>query len=212
MTDFDKKLAGLTLPSWMNKGEPRKLLNTARRYWKLVWEWITWPVNQFDPLTCSESILRLMAYDRDITRFNGEPLYLFRKRVAYAFVNAADSGSIAGFIAIFERLGIGYVELLERQPDIDWDVIIVRVSDSQIAQNADLMMQIIRQYGRTCRRYRFEVMTTLQLYINAGWNDGELVCYYAGEYIGGERRLDGEYICFPASDGINDNTMFGAKL
>ncbi len=83
------------------------------------------------------------------------------------------------------------MELLERQPEIDWDVIIVRVSDSQIAQNADLMMQIIRQYGRTCRRYRFEVMTTLQLYINAGWNDGELICYYAGEYIGGENGWTG---------------------
>ncbi|HBM3076842.1 TPA: hypothetical protein O4E86_000882 [Klebsiella oxytoca] len=212
MTDFNKKLSGLSLPSWMDKGEPAKLLRAARRFWAQAYGWITWPVNQFDPLTCSESILRLLAYDRDITRFSGEPLSLFRKRVAFAFVNAADAGSIAGFIAIFERLGIGYVELLERQPDIDWDVIIVRVSDSQIAQNADLMMQIIRQYGRTCRRYRFEVMTTLQLYINAGWNDGELVCYHAGEYIGGEKRLDGEYICFPASSGMNDNAVFGAKL
>lgn len=129
MTDFLKKLASMALPSWMNKGEPLKLLKTARTFWAEVYDWITWPLRQFDPLTCIEPVLNLIAYDRDITRFSGEPLSLFRKRVAYAFINARDAGSVEGFINIFERLGIGYVELVERQPDIDWDVILVRVTD-----------------------------------------------------------------------------------
>jgi hypothetical protein len=179
MTDFMKKLAALALPFWMSKGEPAKLLNALRRFWAEVYSWITWPLAQFDPLTCSEPMLNLMAYDRDIPRLNGEPLSLFRKRVAYAFVNAADAGSVEGFINIFERLGIGYVELLERQPGIDWDVILVRVSDSQIADNTQLMIQIIRQYGRTCRRYQFEVITSDSLCIRAGWDQGEYVVYPA---------------------------------
>ncbi|UYV60083.1 hypothetical protein OH655_22580 (plasmid) [Pantoea dispersa] len=179
MTDFNKKLAGLSLPTWMRRGEPEKLLKAARKFWALVYGWVTWPVGQFDPLTCTEPLLRLMAYDRDITRFNGEPLTLFRKRVAYAFINARDAGSVAGFISIFERLGIGYVELLERQPEIDWDVILVRVSDSQIADNAELLLQIIRQYGRTCRRYQFEVITSQPFTIRAGWDQGEYVVYPA---------------------------------
>jgi len=179
MTDFMKKLAGLSLPTWMKKGEPEKLLKAARKFWALVYGWVTWPVSQFDPLTCAEPLLNLLAYDRDITRFNGEPLALFRKRVAYAFINARDAGSVAGFISIFERLGIGYVELLERQPDIDWDVIIVRVTDSQIADNAQLLIQIIRQYGRTCRRYQYEVITSEHFHIRAGWDQGEYVVYPA---------------------------------
>lgn len=179
MTEFLKKLAGMALPSWMNKGEPGKLLAVMRRFWAEVYNWITWPLAQLDPLTCSESILNLMAYDRDISRFDGEPLSLFRKRVAYAFVNAADAGSVEGFINIFDRLGIGYVELMERQPGIDWDVILVRVSDSQIADNTQLMIQIIRQYGRTCRRYQFEVITSESLLIRAGWDQGEYVVYPA---------------------------------
>jgi len=179
MTEFSKKLAALTLPTWMNKGEPAKLLKAARRFWVLTYRWITWPVSQFDPLTCAEPVLHLMAYDRDVTRFNGEPLSLFRKRVAYAFINARDAGSVEGFISIFERLGIGYVELLERQLDIDWDVIVVRLSDSQIADNAQLLLQIIRQYGRTCRRYQFEVITSQHLMIRAGWDQGEYVVYPA---------------------------------
>ncbi|MCY0259834.1 hypothetical protein [Klebsiella pneumoniae] len=212
MTDFDKKLAGLRLPSWMRNGEPAALLRAARRYWREVYGWITWPVNQFDPLTCTEPLLRLMAWDRDITRFNGEPLSLFRKRVAYAFVNAGDAGSVAGFIAIFERLGVGYVELIERESETDWDVITVRLSDGQLAQNPDLLVQIIRQYGRTCRRYRFEVLSALKLHINAGWDDGELVCYHARDYIGAVNKSGGEYIVYPASTEINDNAVFGAKL
>lgn len=179
MTDFDKKLAGLRLPTWMRKGEPDKLLKAARRFWAQVYGWITWPVSQFDPLTCSEPLLNLLAYDRDITRFNGEPLSLFRRRVAFAFINARDAGSVSGFISIFERLGIGYVELVERQPGIDWDVIQVRVSDSQIADNAQLLLQIIQQYGRTCRRYQFEVITSQPFTIRAGWDQGEYVVYPA---------------------------------
>jgi len=183
MTDFDKKLAGLRLPTWMRKGEPDKLLKAARKFWAQVYGWVTWPVSQFDPLTCSEPLLNLLAYDRDITRFNGEPLSLFRRRVAFAFINARDAGSVAGFISIFERLGIGYVELVERQPGIDWDVIQVRVSDSQIADNAQLLLQIIQQYGRTCRRYQFEVITSQPFAIRAGWDQGEYVVYPA--HIGG---------------------------
>lgn len=195
MSDFIALLKTLALPSWMNRGELDKLLTASKKFWAGIAEWVTWPLQQFDPLTCAEPLLNLLAYDREIARFNGEPLALFRKRVAYAFINAQDAGSVSGFIAIFARLGIGYVELLERQPGIDWDVIIVRVSDSQISDNADLLLQIIRQYGRTCRRYQFEVITTTGMRIRAGWNQGE-------------------YVCYPASLGISEtgSATFGAKL
>jgi hypothetical protein len=99
--------------------------------------------------------------------------------VSYAFINAQQAGEVAGFIAIFERLGIGYVELLERQEGLDWDVITVRVTDSQVADNSDLLLEIIRKYGRTCRRYQFEVITTQELHINIGWYQGDYVCWPA---------------------------------
>lgn len=194
MTDLKKLLTGLKLPFWMDGGEPGRLLLAARKFWLKVWGWINWPLNQFDPLTCSESLLQLLAWQRDTTRFNGEPLSLFRKRVAYAFINARDSGSVAGFIAIFERLGIGYVEIAERQPEVDWDVITVRVSDGQLSDSPELLMQIIRQYGRTCRRYRFEVITLSHITIRAGW-------------------FDGEYITYTASmASMNNGATFGARL
>lgn len=179
MIDFKSQLRGLRLPSWMDRGEPAKLLRACITFWSLVYDWMTWPLKQFDPLTCAEPLLNLIAFERDIQRFNGEPLSLFRKRVGFAFINAQEAGEVEGFINIFARLGIGYVELLERQPEIDWDIIIVRVTDSQIASNSDLLLEIIRKYGRTCRRYQFEVITAVGLVIRVGSFEGEYVCYTA---------------------------------
>lgn len=179
MINFTERLKSLVLPSWMDRGEPAALLRACVTFWSRVNNWIQFPLRQFDPLTCAEPLLNLLAWERDITRFKGEPLGLYRRRVSFAFVNARDSGEVAGFIAIFERLGIGYVEIVERQPEIDWDVIIVRVTDGQIAENSDLLLEIIRKYGRTCRRYRFEVITGVGLSMRVGWHQGEYVCYQA---------------------------------
>ncbi len=179
MSDFHHKLKRLALPSWMDKGEPAKLFNALRRFWSGIYDWLTWPLQQLDAETCTESLLSVLAYQRDIQRFNAEPLALYRKRVKYAFINASDAGSVAGFIEIFKRLGVGYVEINERQPDIDWDVIILRVSDGQIANNPDLLLNIIRQYGRTCRRYRFEVLAVHNLMMRIGFVEADYVCYHA---------------------------------
>lgn len=183
MPDFNQRLAGMRLPSWMNRGEPAKLLRACRNFWLWVYGWLTWPLKQLDAATCTVPLLQVLAYQRDITRFNGEPLELFRKRVQYAFINARDAGSVAGFIAIFERLGVGYVEIRERQSGIDWDVISLSVTDGQVASNPDLLMQIIQQYGRTCRRYRFEVINNSTLQLRAGWVGCEYVCYSAASTV-----------------------------
>ncbi|MNT48202.1 hypothetical protein D3C72_1849710 [compost metagenome] len=103
-------------------------------------------------------MLALLAWERDIARFNGEPLALFRKRVKFAFVNARDAGEVAGFKRIFERLGIGWCDIHERQAGTPWDVITIEVTDSAIASNQQLMETLIQHYGRTCRRYRFQVV------------------------------------------------------
>lgn len=179
MTEFKEKLKRLFLPSWMNQGEPATLLRATKRFWEIIYGWLTWPLAQFDAETCAEPLLNLLAYQRDIQRFNGEPLDSYRKRVKYAFINAKDAGSVDGFIAIFERLGVGYVVINERQPEIDWDVIILTVTDGQIARNGDLLMNIIRQYGRTCRRYQYEVVSPSSVYLNVGSISADYTCYHA---------------------------------
>jgi hypothetical protein len=146
--------------------EPFFLSKGLIGFWKLIWSWMLFPLHQMDALTCSESLLNLMAWDRDITRFDGEPLTLFRKRVKYAAINAKDAGSVYGFKRIFQRLGIGIVAFKERESAVDWDVCTIELTDNAISQNSKLVQTLIEQYGRTCRRYRFQVTypSELQIY------------------------------------------------
>ncbi|HBC7469937.1 TPA: hypothetical protein KE152_003138 [Klebsiella oxytoca] len=153
-----------TLPVWMNKGEPLTLAHASRTWWQRVASWLAFPLAQIDVDTCDEQLLALLAYQRDIERFEGESLDLLRLRVKYAFVNARDAGSIAGFARIFERLEIGQIQQLERQLQYEWDVILIRINDAQLTRDNTLMMKIIRQYGRTCRRYFFDVLTQQETY------------------------------------------------
>lgn len=162
------KLPDINLPVWMNKGEPLTLAHASKVWWERVYSWLTFPLAQIDVDTCDEQLLTLLAYQRDIDRFPGESLALFRLRVKYAFVNAKDAGSKAGFARIFERLEIGKIQQLERQLWLDWDVILLRINDEQLSRNNALMMNLIRQYGRTCRRYFFDVLNQRALSVRAG--------------------------------------------
>ena len=167
------ELPEFPLPTWMNRGEPLTLAHSSRRYFEKVYEWLTWPLAQIDVDTCAESLLNLLAYQRNITRFRGEPVSLFRLRVKHAFINAQESGERLGFERIFRRLGVGDVRTLERQLQQDWDVILLRINDTQLSENNALMMQLVRQYGRTCRRYFFQVINRTTLYQTPGEFGGE---------------------------------------
>ncbi len=148
--------------------EPAFLAKGIMAFWRRMRGWLLLPLAQQDPLTCSEAMLALIAWERDITRFKGEPLDLYRKRIKYAFINAQDSGEVAGFKRIFERLGIGWCELHERQDGTPWDVITIEVADSALTENQQLMETLIQHYGRTCRRYRFQVLYPAMGYLHAG--------------------------------------------
>ena len=162
----------------MDKGELNKIAVLFGKWWDYVQSAVKFPFAILDEEKCSERILNLIAYQRDVERFENEPIELFRKRVKYAFINAKDAGSKVGFIRIFERLGIGYVEIEERFDLENWDVIKIRLSDSQLAKNIDLLNLIIRKYGRTCRRYTFEVITAETVTIHHGEFEHDYQSFY----------------------------------
>lgn len=149
----------LSLRFWLGGIELEKLTAAAQSWWEKVEGWLRWPLLQLDADTCHLVMLDLLAWQRDITRFKGEPEALYRLRVKFAFINAVDAGSTAGMKRILVRLGVGYVEIEERMPDRDWDVVLLRFSDSQLSQNPELLRVLIQQYGRTCRRYDFVTIT-----------------------------------------------------
>lgn len=155
------------LPFWLAGPENAALERASAAWFAQLREWAQWPVMQMDPETCTESVLGLLAWQRDIDRFAGEPLELFRRRVKFAYANARDAGSVAGFKRIFQRLGIGYVEIDERMPGRDWDVVAIRLTDSQLAGNQALLDVLIQHYGRTCRRYEWTVIAPVPVGVRA---------------------------------------------
>lgn len=164
----------LKLPFWLAGPELTKLKQAAQAWWEKVEQWLQWPLLQLDAETCHVTVLDLLAWQRDITRFNGEPESLYRLRVKYAFINAVDAGSTAGLKRILGRLGVGYVEIEERMADRDWDVVLLRLSDSQLSENPELLRVLIQQYGRTCRRYDFVTITPVSLRVYAAdFNDDQ---------------------------------------
>lgn len=164
----------LKLPFWLAGPELAKLKQACQSWWEKVEGWLQWPLLQLDAETCHLTILDLLAWQRDITRFRNEPVSLYRLRVKYAFINAVDAGSTAGLKRILRRLGVGYVEIEERIEDRDWDVVLLRLSDSQLSENPELLRVLIQQYGRTCRRYDFVTITPVSLRVYAAdFNDDQ---------------------------------------
>ena len=155
----------INLPFWLDGDEFTKLKASAQAWWETVEGWMRWPLLQMDAETCHLAVLDLLAWQRDITRFRGEPEALYRLRVKFAFINSVDAGSVAGFQRIFQRLGIGTVRISERQPDRDWDIVQLHLSDQQLSDFPQLLDLVVNQYGRTCRRYELVGSTVLQLVI-----------------------------------------------
>ncbi len=167
-------MSPLKLPFWLAGTELTKLKDAAQSWWARVTEWLRWPLLQMDAETCHLTVLDLLAWQRDITRFKDEPERLYRLRVKFAFINAVDAGSTAGLKRILRRLGVGYVEIDERLAGRDWDVVLLRLSDSQLSENPELLRVLIQQYGRTCRRYDFVSITPVTLRIGAAqFNDDQ---------------------------------------
>ena len=164
----------LNLPFWLDGQQLTKLKAASQKWWETVEGWLQWPLLQMDADTCHLTVLDLLAWQRDISRFKDEPESLYRLRVKFAFINAVDAGSTAGLKRILQRLGVGYVEIDERMPGRDWDVVLLRLSDSQLSQNPELLRVLIQQYGRTCRRYDFVTITPVSLRIVAvDFNDDQ---------------------------------------
>ncbi len=156
----------LELPPWLYRGDAVALKQLFEAWWTRVEGWLQAPLQQIDPATCTLGVLALIAWGRNVTRFTGEPEALYRLRVMHAQVNARDAGSVAGTQRIFERLGVGYVEITERVAGRDWDVVVLKLSDSQLSQNQALLTLLLKKYGRTCRRYEFELITPVALGIS----------------------------------------------
>lgn len=147
-------MINITLPVWLQKGSVVALKNAAQQWWADLLSYTAWPAKQKDVEQCHDVALAPLGWERNLVRYSEESIEQYRARVRHAFTNAVDAGSTAGFKRIIARLGVGVVDIKERMPGEDWDVVAVVVTNEQEQEFGQLMRVIIRDYGRTCRRYR----------------------------------------------------------
>ena len=171
----------INLKWWLGGPELTKLKNAAEIWFNRVAGWANWPLQQLDPETCSIGLLHLIAWQRGIDQFAGEPERQYRLRTKYAYANAADAGSDIGFQQIFARMELGAVSLNERIEGEDWDIVELEVTDTTMAQMPEYMNWLIQTYGRTCRRYRWKVATPSRIYTRSAVCGCDYATYYCRE-------------------------------
>ncbi|HCG5937805.1 phage tail protein [Vibrio parahaemolyticus] len=149
------KIPEINLRYWMGRGELAKFARAMRNYWEHVRAAFEMPLQQHDPLTAPMALVNILAWQREVERLGQEPEALFRIRVAHAYGFARDAGTIAGWEEMFAKLGYPHITQDERLANVDWDVISLKIKDGDLTNVPKLLDTVIRQYGRTCRRYQY---------------------------------------------------------
>ncbi|MEZ9124929.1 hypothetical protein AB4098_22240 [Vibrio cyclitrophicus] len=160
------QLPEFKLKHWMGKGEILKLANVLLGYWDAIKAVLEWPLQQLDPMVAPIEFVDLIAWQRDIERLPEEPEEIYRIRVNFAYSFAAGGGSEVGWEDMFAKLGYPHIKIDERLNYYPWDIVSVKVNDGDINDVPGLMDAIVRQYGRTCRRYSFDVTTTANFHVS----------------------------------------------
>ena len=145
----------IKLPFWLGKGQLKAYADFIQTWFLLVTEWLKFTLSFHDIETVDIKIVDLFAWQRDVDRIHSEPEWLYRKRVKYAYHNARDAGTLAGFQKIWERLDLGLLRIKERIPDLDWDIVHLEIDGKILGEHAELLRIIIEKYGLACRRYEW---------------------------------------------------------
>ena len=145
------------LSFWMAGARATALARAAKRWWDTAAAWFRTAYDFNDARTVALAVVDLLAYQRGITRYRGEPEWLYRLRVHHAYANWLDAGTKVGMERIFARLQMPVYDLEERVEGYDWDMIRLRASLTDYLSAADVLHIMMQAYRRTCRRWLLEV-------------------------------------------------------
>lgn len=161
-------IKNVELPTWLQGKNATALAAAASIYWQQVESYLLWWIEQLDETQSALPILDLLAWERGINRLDGESVEIYSLRIKHAVANSEDAGFGIGMERIFKRLGFGYIEINERVDGFDWDMVEIAMIEDEFSENQELVKELIRQYGRTCRRYFLSALIAVDAYTAAG--------------------------------------------
>ena len=150
---------------WLAKpgSELQKLRRASVRFWTRVESAFNWVYEQIDPMKAQLQLVDLLAWERDIERLPTETEHMYRVRVKYALPFAIGAGQTAGWLDMFNKLGTQWITIEERISDQDFDIVVLQLLDSDLANKGELIDMICRKYGRTTRRYQYDTIASMPL-------------------------------------------------
>ncbi|MGF1710141.1 phage tail protein [Vibrio sp. 99-70-13A1] len=166
------KIPEINLRYWMGRGELAKFARAMRNYWEHVKAAFEMPLQQHDPLTAPIALVNILAWQRGVEKLGQEPEDLFRIRVAHAYGFSRDAGSVSGWEEMFEKLGYPHIAQDERLVNVDWDVVSLKIRDGDLSEVPHLLDTVVRQYGRTCRRYQYTTYVEIDMPLKTQILDG----------------------------------------
>jgi hypothetical protein len=153
------------MPYWLARpaSELDKLRQGAVLFWQRFADMLAWPAKQLDPMTAELELVHLLAWERDIEQLPNENEKVYRTRVKFALKFAKGAGSTSGWHFMFEKLGTPWISIDERTDSTNWDVVSLQLLDSDLADETGLINNLVRQYGRTTRRYEYATIASMPM-------------------------------------------------
>lgn len=163
----------IKLPIWLNKNAVAALATASAEYWQsLLDELQQWPEKlRLDSDNPAAELIDVIAAGRNVQRIKNEPLNIYHARVKHAIANAKDAGGNAGIQRVFERMGFSLVQVKERIEGHEWDMVEISLLADEYNPQQQLVNELIRTYGRTCRRYFTNVIAVADSYQQIGGID-----------------------------------------
>lgn len=144
-----------SIPFWMKGKEIVKICSAGLNIWDDFKESLLHVRNQSHLDLCELKALDLHAWARGVKRLPGEQDESYRKRVRFAKEFRHNAGQFDGMQQLIKDLGAENAKIYERHPEFNWDEIFIELNPEKQELSFELWQQIIREYGRTCRRYVF---------------------------------------------------------
>lgn len=147
------------LPFWLQGVEIVKIAKAAASYWQKINDALELTLrNSLSPDDCHQDLIGEHGWERRSSRFSNEDLPIYRQRLRDVIQYRIRSGSAVGLSEVLSDFGVTDFQIIEStHPEFaeynDPDVVEIRMPDGAITANQELLLQIIQEYGLTCRKY-----------------------------------------------------------
>lgn len=139
------------LPVWMKGAEVLALADAVEACWSEIEVEIERLKAGQHIESCHAEALKALAWERAVSRLEGESEGSWRGRVRTAFITAKQAGTLKGLTEILRREVDPDARLQERVDGLDWDIVLLELPT--VVAIPTHFQELLAKWGQLCRRY-----------------------------------------------------------